>query len=168
MEEIGVKRDLCLHRGPTSTNYVKPLARYVFTRDENQAFMDFVSEVRAPIGYAATFKKHVGPNRLYNMKSHDNHVMLRHIFPTSVWNLLHPSLRRIIIHLGRTFQKLCTKVLNPSDICNSRSYVTNTLCMLEIWWPSMFFDLQTHLIMHLIDELEMCGPMGSIWCYPIE
>jgi hypothetical protein len=31
-------------------NYVKPLAMYVFAQDEKQAFMDFVSEVHAPIG----------------------------------------------------------------------------------------------------------------------
>jgi hypothetical protein len=79
----------------------------------------------------------------------------------SVWNLLHPSSRRVIIHLGRTFQKLCTKVLNPSDIPNLKTYLVETLCMFEIWWPPTIFDLQTQLIIHLINELKMCGPMGS-------
>jgi hypothetical protein len=40
--------------------------------------------------------------------------------------------------------------------------------MLEIWWPLGFFDLQTHFIIHLVDELEICGHVGSRWCYPIE
>jgi hypothetical protein len=40
--------------------------------------------------------------------------------------------------------------------------------MLEIWWPLGFFDLQTHLIIHLVDELEICGFVGSMWCYPIK
>jgi hypothetical protein len=31
MEEVGVKRHLWLHWDPTSMNYVKPLAPYVFT-----------------------------------------------------------------------------------------------------------------------------------------
>jgi hypothetical protein len=26
----------------------------------------------------------------------------------------------------------------------------------------------THLIIHLVDELKICGLMGSRWCYPIE
>jgi hypothetical protein len=26
----------------------------------------------------------------------------------------------------------------------------------------------THLIIHLVEELEICGPMASRWCYPIE
>jgi hypothetical protein len=32
----------------------------------------------------------------------------------------------------------------------------------------MFFDLQTHFTIHLVDELKICGPMGSKWCYPAE
>lgn len=40
--------------------------------------------------------------------------------------------------------------------------------MLKIWWPSTFFDLQTNFIIHLIDELKMCGHVGNKWCYPIE
>jgi hypothetical protein len=40
--------------------------------------------------------------------------------------------------------------------------------MLEMWWPPGYFDLMTHLIIHLVYELKICGPMASIWCYPIE
>jgi hypothetical protein len=59
----------------------------VFTQDEKQLFLEFVSEVCAPTKYVVAFKKHIGPKRLYNMKSHDHHVMLQHILPTCVWNL---------------------------------------------------------------------------------
>jgi hypothetical protein len=168
MEETNVKQHLWFCQDLSGTNYVKPPTPYVFTRDEKQVFLDFVSEVHAPTRYAIAFKKHIGPKRLYNMKIHDQHVMLQHIFLAGVWNLLHLCPRRAIICLGKTFQKLCTKVLNPSDIPNLKTYVAKTLSMLEIWWPSTFFDLQTHLIIHLVDELETCGLVGSKWCYPIE
>jgi hypothetical protein len=26
----------------------------------------------------------------------------------------------------------------------------------------------THLLIHLVDELEICGPVGARWCYPME
>jgi hypothetical protein len=104
-------------------NYVKLLALYVFTHYERQAFMDFVSEVRAPIRYVVVFEKNVSLNKLYIMKSHDHRVMLQHIVHASVQNLLHPNLRKTIIHLGRSFKRLCIKVLNLSDIPNLRAYV---------------------------------------------
>jgi hypothetical protein len=40
--------------------------------------------------------------------------------------------------------------------------------MMEMWWPLVFFDLMIHLIIHLVDELEICGPIEARWCYPIE
>jgi hypothetical protein len=82
--------------------------------------------------------------------------------------LLHPGPMRTIICLGKTFQKLCTKVLNPNDIGGLRTYVAQSLCMFEIWWPPTFFDLMTQLIIHLVDGLEICGPIATRWCYPIE
>jgi hypothetical protein len=31
-----------------------------------------------------------------------------------------------------------------------------------------FFDMMTHLSIHLVDELEICGPVVAQWCYPME
>ncbi len=130
--------------------------------------LDFVNEVRAPTSYAVGFKKHVGPNKLFNMKSHDHHIMIQHILPSGVWNLLHPGPRKAIIHLGKCFQKICTKVLNPNDNGGLWSYVAKTFCILEMWWPLVFFDFMTHFIIHLVHELEICGQVIVRWCYPIE
>jgi len=84
LEEVGMKWHLWLHWDLSNMNYVKPLALYVFTWNERQAFLAFVSSICAQIGYATTLKKHVGPNTLYNMKSHNHHVMLENIY-TSSW-----------------------------------------------------------------------------------
>jgi hypothetical protein len=46
--------------------------------------LEFVGEVHAPIGCVVDFNKHVGPNRLFNMKSHDHHIMLQHILLSGV------------------------------------------------------------------------------------
>jgi hypothetical protein len=99
----------------------------------------------------SAFNKHVGPNRLFNMKSCDHNVMLRHRLHVGIGNLLHLGPKRTIIYLVKTFHKLFTKVLNPNDIQNLRTYLVKTL--LEIWWPPTFFGLQTHLIIHLVNEL---------------
>jgi hypothetical protein len=63
------------------------------------------------------------------MKSHDHHVMLQHILLVGVQNLLCPNPRRTIICLGTTFQKLYTKVLNPNDVPNLKTYVAENLCI---------------------------------------
>jgi hypothetical protein len=49
-----------------------------------------------------------------------------------------------------------------------RLYVVETMCMLERWFPPSFFDISVHLLVHLVDELEVVGPVATRWCYPIE
>ncbi len=45
MEEASVKWHLWFHWDSMGMNYVKPLAPYVFTQEEKQAFFNFVNEV---------------------------------------------------------------------------------------------------------------------------
>jgi hypothetical protein len=58
--------------------------------------------------------------------------------------------------------------VNPNEILSLKVYVAKTLSMLEIWFLLGFFDIMTHLLIHLVEELDVCGPVGARWCYPIE
>jgi hypothetical protein len=40
--------------------------------------------------------------------------------------------------------------------------------MFEMWFPPGFINVMTHLLVHLVKDLEICGPVGARWCYPIE
>ena len=42
------------------------------------------------------------------------------------------------------------------------------LCLLEVNFPPGFFVVMTHLVVHLVDELEICGPVHARWCYSVE
>ncbi len=88
--------------------------------------------------------------------------------PTSIWNFLQPGPWKAFIWLGKVFKCLCTKVMNPYEINPLCTFVVETLCMLEVWFPPAFFDFKTHLIVHLVDELEICGPIFTRWCYLVE
>jgi hypothetical protein len=45
---------------------------------------------------------------------------------------------------------------------------TITMCMLEMTMPPSFFDIMVHLILHLVDELDMCGLVHTRWMYCVE
>jgi len=60
------------------------------------------------------------------------------------------------------------KVVNPNDIPSLKMYVVETLSMLEMWFPLRFLNIMTHLLIHLVEDLDVCGPVGPRWCYPIE
>ena len=39
---------------------------------------------------------------------------------------------------------------------------------MEIWFPPGFWDIMPHLMLHLVNELEICGPVHYRWCYSME
>ncbi|GKA74067.1 putative transposase-associated domain-containing protein [Tanacetum coccineum] len=43
-----------------------------------------------------------------------------------------------------------------------------TLCLLEKFFPSSFFDIMIHLTVHLTREVKLCGPICFRWMYPFE
>ena len=45
-----------------------------------------------------------------------------------------------------------------------------TLCKFEMYFPLLpaFFDIMVHLIVHLVREIKLCGPVFLRWCYPFE
>jgi hypothetical protein len=45
---------------------------------------------------------------------------------------------------------------------------TITFCLLEKEFPPSLFNIITHLMVHLVAEVKLCGPIHTQWMYPIE
>ena len=55
------------------------------------------------------------------------------------------------------------KSIDPKAIEEMKCEVAIALCMLEKEFPSSFFDIMSHLVMHLVKEVEICGPVHTRW-----
>ena len=42
------------------------------------------------------------------------------------------------------------------------------VCHLEMFLPPSIFDIQVHLIVHLVDDIEYFGPVHQQWMYFVE
>ena len=151
-----------------SGNYIKPKAPYTLSESEKTDFLTRVSSTQVPSGYSSTLTKHIGEKRLMGLKSHDHHILIQQILPAAVRNLLSRGVRETIIRLGNLFQRICAKVIRISEIGPLRTCAAEVLCLLEVNFPPGFFDIMTHLVIHLVDELEICGPVHARWCYSVE
>ncbi len=60
------------------------------------------------------------------------------------------------------------KVWNPFDITNLQEFVTITFSLSKKEFPSSLFDIMTHLLLHVVDELDVCGPVHNRWMYLVE
>jgi hypothetical protein len=105
---------------------------------------------------------------LKGLKSHDYHVLMQQILPLCVRTLLDKDVRMEIIRVSRVFVRLCAKFMDPSEMTNLFEETAITICMLEKVFPPSFFDVMSHLLIHLVHELDICGPVYTRWMYPIE
>lgn len=66
------------------------------------------------------------------------------------------------------FQRLCTKVVDPASKCKFMEDVAESMSSLEKEMPPSFFDSMKHLMVHLVHELYILGPVQILWMYPYE
>jgi hypothetical protein len=70
--------------------------------------------------------------------------------------------------VSRVLQRLCTREIKIVDRDIDMQEATEALCLLEKAFPPTFMDIMSHLMIHLIEELYICGLVHCRWMYPIE
>ncbi len=60
-----------------------------------------------------------------------------------------------IYHVRNVWRKICAKVYDPSEAEFVMKDVAFTLCILEMHFPPSFFDVMTHLLVHVVEELDI-------------
>lgn len=168
MEQASLMPHLLLQQSPETQGYTQPWAPYVLTESERRQFLRVVATTSTPTGFASSLQKHAGKDKLAGLKSHDHHVLVQQVMPAAIRGSLARGPREAVIRMGNVFQRLCVKVVDPNEIPDLMDYTAVTLCMFEQHFPPSFFDIMTHLVIHLIEELDQCGPVHARWCYPIE
>ncbi|CAN6715805.1 unnamed protein product [Malus baccata var. baccata] len=71
--------------------------------------------------------------------------------------------KKLINDLGIT--QLCSKKESEEGFKELSSRIALTLCQLEKIFPSAFFDIMVHLLVHLADETALTGPIPYRWMY---
>ncbi len=66
------------------------------------------------------------------------------------------------------YRNICAKVWDPIDLPTLREDVVIIISMLEWEFSGAFFDVMSHLTLHIVEELNTCGPAHIHWMYPIE
>ena len=167
LEEVGQRRRLWLRLRPNNSRFHKPPIPYVLTNAE-RLFVDEVSLVCTPSGYGSALAKHYKKAKFFGLKSHDYHCLLQQLILVAVRILMQPLERTALIRLGKCLKRICARVVDIAELDKLRLYIVETICMLEVCIPPSFFDIMEHPLIHLVDELEVCGRVGGRWMYPRE
>jgi hypothetical protein len=72
-----------------------------------------------------------------------------------------------ITRLCYFFNTVSQKVIGHNESDDLKAYMIETMCMLELCFPPLF-DMQEHLMIHLVDQILTLGPLYLHSMFPHE
>ena len=165
----GIRKHLWLTNNPKKHDkMLKPAAPYVLTSEEFDIFASTIESLRTPSGHVSNISPYIQKKNFGGLQSHDYHVLMQQILPLALRGLLQLGPRIAVMRISKVFRRICNKVWNPVEFQRLRVDVARSMVLLEMHFPPSYFDIMTHLVYHLVDELDLCGPISTRWMYPVE
>jgi len=93
---------------------------------------------------------------------------MQQLLPVAIRGILQKNVRHTITCLCSLFSSISCKVVDPLKLDELENEIFVILCELEMFFPPSFFDIIVHLVVHLVKEVRLCGPVYLRWMYPVE
>jgi len=147
-----------------------PAACFTMTKKEKTDFLQVLHDVRVPDGYSSNVSRCVKLKEctIGGLKSHDNHIIMQQIMPIALRGTLSDDVVRPLIELCGFFRDICSKTLRVEDLDRLENQIPIIMCKLERIFPPGFFTSMVHVIIHLVRECKLGGPVHYRWMYPVE
>jgi len=170
LEEMGIRPELYVKEAENGK--ALPVAATTMSRKEKNELCQFLHSVKFPSGYSSNFARLVSMKELkFNfamMKSHDCHVLMMSVLPVAIRNVLPVKVREIVMSLCFFFNAIEQKVIDDKLLTALYRRLHETLCLMEAFFPSTFFDIMVHLTVHLVQEIHYLGPSYLHQMFPYE
>ncbi|KAK1697006.1 hypothetical protein QYE76_013703 [Lolium multiflorum] len=148
--------------------YQGPVPRS-YQRREGDLF-EVLSSIKVPSGFSSNIKGiiNMSEKKFQNLKSHDCHVIMTQLLPVALRGLLPENVRVPIVKLCAFLNAISQKVINPLTLQNLQKDVLQCLVSFELVFPPSFFNIMTHLLVHLVEEIGVLGPVFLHNMFPFE
>src|SRR4051812_31255276 len=133
-------------------------------------FFECLSSMKVPSGFSSNIKGIINmpEKKFQNLKSHDCHVIMTQLLPIALRGLLPENVRVAIVKLCAFLNAISQKVINPEMLPRLQKDVVQCLVSFELVFPPSFFDIMTHLLVHLVKEISILGPVFLHNMFPFE
>jgi predicted amino acid-binding ACT domain protein len=149
---------------------VKARASFVLEKNAQLLVYKWLKSLCFPDGHALIISRLVNTEecRLYGMKIHDCHVFMQTLIPLAFRDLLPKGIWDALMEINHFFRDICSSKLNVDHIERLEKNIVETVCKLEMIFPSLFFDLMEHLPVHLSFKVKVGRPVQYRWMYSFE
>jgi hypothetical protein len=126
--------------------------------------------VRVPTCFWSNISKLVSVKDLsmFSYNSHDCYVMMMVFLSIIVRTIKPMPIKVFITCLCYFFNKVSQKVIGCKELDNLKAYMIETMCIPEMLFSPSFFDMQEHLMIHLMNHILTLGPLYLHSMFPYE
>jgi hypothetical protein len=96
------------------------------------------------------------------------HVMMMVFLASAIRAIKPVHVKVLITHLCYFFNTVSQMVIDRKELDDLKAYMIETMCMLEMCFPPPFFDMQQHLMIHLVDQILTLSPLYLHSMFPYE
>jgi hypothetical protein len=166
---LGLRPELHPFTADNNKTYMHA-ACFTMTKKEKTDFLKVLHDVRVPDGYSSNVSRCVKLKEctIGGLKSHDNHILMQQLMPIALRGSLTDPVVRPLIELSGFFREICSKTLRVEDLDRLENRIPIILCQLEQIFPPGFFTIMVHVVIHLVRECKLGGPVHYRWMYPVE
>jgi hypothetical protein len=131
------------------------------TRDEKKAMSESLRGIRVPSRFTSKIRKLVSMKDLslccYNC--HDSHVLLTVFLPIAIRAIKLVYVKMVITRLCYFFNRISQKVIDEDELQDLQKFIGETMAQLEMCFPSGFFDITEHIMIHMVNQIRALGPL---------
>jgi len=165
LKEMGIRKELW----PDERGRFRP-SLFSLSKAKKKTFLQTLKDIKMPDGYSSNISRCIDlkAGKIFGLKSHDCHILMEHLLPISIRNVLPNNVTVVVVELCSFFRQLCGKSLSQTELDKLQFRIIETLCHMEMLFPPTFFTIMVHLTCHLVGEAKLGGPVHYRWMYPIK
>jgi hypothetical protein len=167
--QFGLRPELHPKLRSNGKHYLPPTS-YSLIVEEKKIFCQCQRGVRVTIGFSSNISKLVPVKDLsmFGYNSHDCHIMMMVFLAIAIRAIKPMPIKVLITRLYYFFNTVSQKVIGCKELDDLKLYMIETMCMLEMCFPPTFFDMQEHLMIHLMDQILTLGLLYLHSMFPYE
>ena len=158
LKEMKQQEDLHPAKRENGKHYLRPPS-YTLSKEEKQTMFDFLNSMKVPSGYSSNIQGRINmkEKKFTNLKSHDFHVLMTQLLPVALRGILPENVRLAIVKLYVFLNEISRKAIDPNKLTKLQNDVVQCLVSFEMVFPPLFFNIMTHLLVHIVKEINILG-----------
>jgi hypothetical protein len=148
----------------------KVLPATLLPKKKRKYFFEALFSIKVPSGFSSNIKEiiNMAKKKFQNLKSHDCHVLMMQLLPIALRGILPENVRLPIVKVCAFLNAISQKVINLESLPGLQKDVVQCLVSYELLFPLSFLNIMTHLLVHLVEEIAILGPVFLHNMHPFE